>query len=277
MGPPSGKGASLKPILFELFGVAVPTYGVLYLTAYLASIGTYAFLASRCGNHGFGKLVDIGFMVAIAGEVGARATYVIVAWDRFVSGSMDWGRFLVSGRVVLGGVLLGFAVLLYLLRKYRLPVGMFSDAALTGVTLGMGIGRLGCLMAGCCYGRPTDLWWGITFTDPAARAVGTPLNTPLHPTQPLQALAAFLLFGFLVWLFYHRSFDGQAAGVFWIVTGFSRFVLEFLRGDDRGVAAGLSTSQLIGVFSMVAGAAWLWFFARRAELTPVLRRARATG
>jgi phosphatidylglycerol:prolipoprotein diacylglycerol transferase len=260
----------LKPILFELFGVSVPTYGVLYLTAYLASIGTYAFLASRCGKHGFGRLVDIGFMTAIAGEVGARATYLIVAWDRFVSGSMDWGRFLVSGRVVLGGVVLGFTVLVLMLRKYRLPVGMFSDAALTGVTLGMGIGRLGCLMAGCCYGRPTDLWWGITFTDPAASNVGAPLNTALHPTQLLQALAAFLLFGFLLWLFYNRSFDGQVAGVFWIVTGLSRFVLEFLRGDDRGVAAGLSTSQIIGLVSMAAGVAWLVFFARRKQLNPVL-------
>jgi phosphatidylglycerol:prolipoprotein diacylglycerol transferase len=263
----------LKPILFELFGFAVPTYGVLYLTAYLASISTFAWLASRCGDHGFSRLLDIGFIVAISGEAGARLTFLIVSWDRLVAGQIDWGRFLTSGRVVLGGVVLGFTALVILLRKYRLPVGMFSDAALAGVTLGMGIGRLGCLMAGCCYGRETDAWWGITFSDPAARLVGTTLDTPLHPTQPLQALAAFLLFGFLLWLFFNRSFDGQVAGWFWIITGLSRFTIEFLRGDERGAAGGISTSQWIGLFGVAAGVAWLLFFARRKVLTPVRPRA----
>ena len=115
-------------------------------------------------------------------------------------------------------------------------------------------------MSGCCYGKPTDGWWGITFTDPAAHRIsGTPLDVPLHPTQILQALDGFMVCGILVWLFYRRTFDGQVTSLFFVLAGLSRLGWEFLRGDPRGALWGLATSQWIGIAMVGVGVAvYLW-------------------
>ena len=133
------------------------------------------------------------------------------------------------------------------------------DAGLVGAALGMGIGRLGCLVAGCCYGKPTGLAWGITFSHPLAeRLQGTPLGVPLHPTQIVQSLIGFLLFAFLYWVHRRKVFDGQVAIPFLLLAGVSRFLMEYLRGDPRGQALGLATSQWIGLTMILAGAVWFW-------------------
>jgi phosphatidylglycerol:prolipoprotein diacylglycerol transferase len=135
----------------------------------------------------------------------------------------------------------------------------------------MGVGRVGCLVAGCCFGRPTDWWWGFTFTNPAARVVsGTPIGVPLHPTQILQMLDGFLLFAILYFVFRRRRFDGQVAALYFILEGLSRFLIEFLRGDPRGAAVGLATSQWIALGMIVAGIGiWAWRSGR--GLTPTTR------
>ena len=242
--------------------LAIPTYGLLYMTAFLASIALMGRLGSSIGIP-FWKMVDFAFQYCIAGEVSARLVFVIVEWDAFVSGSISMHRFLVSGRVVLGGVVGGLLYGVWLFRKHRLPVLAVLDAGFAPVPIGMGIGRLGCLMSGCCYGKATDLWWGITFTNPDAQRIsGTPLDVPLHPTQLLQCMDGLLVGGFLIWMFYRRRFDGQVAAMFLALSGLLRFGWETLRGDRRGAAAGLATSQWIGIGMIATGIA-LYFWARR--------------
>jgi phosphatidylglycerol:prolipoprotein diacylglycerol transferase len=118
-----------------------------------------------------------------------------------------------------------------------------------GIALGHVIGRIGCLMAGCCYGRQTNVPWAITFTDPFAAAnVGTPLNVPLHPTQLYEAGAELLILIFL--LLTERKGRPFAGRTFWgymFLYAVSRFIIEFYRADERGVIMGLSTSQFISV------------------------------
>ncbi len=251
----------MHPILVRTEWLTLPTYGVFYLAAYLAAIFMAAHLARREGVP-FWRMVDITFQFSIAGEIGARLTFVIVEWDRFRAGTISAMEFLQAGRVVLGGLLVGAAVAVWLFRRHKLPVLGVLDAAVTGTVLGMGIGRLGCLMSGCCFGKPTDWWWGITFTDPLAEAIsGTPLGVALHPTQILQSLDGFLLFAFLYWMFPRRKFAGQNVALFLLIQGTTRFVVEFLRGDPRGEGAGLATSQWIGL-GMVATGIVLWRLAR---------------
>jgi phosphatidylglycerol:prolipoprotein diacylglycerol transferase len=248
----------MHPILFQVDDFPVHTYGVLYLAAFLVAIVVTAKLATRSGVP-FGRMVDVAFMIAIAGEVGARLTFVIVEWERFAAGAISLRQFLVGGRVVLGGVVVGIAFAIWLFRRYKLPVAGVLDAVLTGTALGMGIGRLGCLAAGCCFGKPTDWWWGITFTDPLAEGLnGTPLGVALQPTQILQAIEGFVFFAFLLWLFHRRRFQGQIAATFLVLAGLSRFGMEFLRGDPRGAAVGISTSQWIGLVMVAGGILWLW-------------------
>ncbi len=248
----------MLPYLLRLDGFALPTYGSLYLTAFLVAIFTISWLARRHYGVPFGRMVDICFLFAIAGEVGSRLTFLLVEWPQIRSGAISWKQFLTGGRVVLGGVFAGTLTAAYLFRRHRLPVFPLLDVSAVGLTLGMGIGRLACLAAGCCYGKPTTLLWGIIFTDPAARRLnGTPLGVPLHPTQILQALDGFALFALLLWLLPRRKFEGQLFALFFLLEGVSRFAVEFLRGDPRGGALGLATSQWIGLAMALAGA-FLW-------------------
>ena len=257
----------MHPLIHIGDSFALPTYGPLYLTAFLTGIALIAWVNTSLGIP-YWKMFDIAFQFCIAGEVGARLLFVIVEWDAVISGSISLHRFLVSGRVVLGGVVGGLLAAVWLFRKHRLPVLAVLDASAVPVPIGLGIGRLGCLMSGCCYGKPTDLWWGITFTNPdAERISGTPLHVALHPTQVLQAIDGLVIAGILLWAFHRRRFDGQTVSLFLVLSGATRFVWEIFRGDRRGAAAGLATSQWIGIGMIVAGSALYLWTRRRGKLS----------
>ena len=111
-------------------------------------------------------------------------------------------------------------------------------------------------MAGCCYGRPTHVPWAITFTNPAAAAnVGTPLGVPLHPTQLYESAAEALILVLLLWTEKKgRPFEGRTFWSYLVLYGISRFVIEFFRGDERGVVFGtISTSQFISLMHRAGG------------------------
>ena len=118
----------------------------------------------------------------IAALVGAKALLFIVDFEHFTSSWQEFTTLLRSGGVFYGGLIAAIVVCIWQLRKHRLPLWPSGDLFAPGIALGYMVGRLGCLMAGCCYGKPTDVAWAVTFTDPAANFnVGTPLNVPLHP------------------------------------------------------------------------------------------------
>jgi len=251
------------PVLLKIGSFAIPTYGVLYLFSFLVGIAVFARL-TRSESMPFGKMYELGFGIAIAGEVGARLLFIIVEWERFSSGAISMQQFLVAGRVVLGGVVAASIYCIWVVRHYNLKPARMLDAMLTGAALGMSIGRLGCLAAGCCYGKPTDLWWGITFTHSLAEKLnGTPLGVSLHPTQLLQFTTAMLLFLFLLRMHRWKQYDGQVAAMFFLIAGLLRFGNEFFRGDPRGEAAGITTSQWVGLLMAAGAATWLIYRGRR--------------
>jgi phosphatidylglycerol:prolipoprotein diacylglycerol transferase len=135
-------------------------------------------------------------------------------------------------------------------------LGLWTTADLfaPGIALGHVLGRLGCLLAGCCYGRPTDAPWAITFTNPLASAnVGTPLGIPLHPTQVYDAGAELLILALLLATERRgRPFAGRTFWLYMLLYGLSRFVIEFYRGDDRGILMGVSTSQAVSLLVVPA-------------------------
>jgi phosphatidylglycerol:prolipoprotein diacylglycerol transferase len=104
-------------------------------------------------------------------------------------------------------------------------------------------------MAGCCYGRPTTAAWAIVFTDPfAASYVGTPLNVHLHPTQIYESLAELGILALLLVLEKRRrAFAGRTFWTYVLLYAISRFVIEFFRGDERGMVGWVSTSQFISL------------------------------
>jgi len=136
------------------------------------------------------------------------------------------------------------------------------DAFGPGLALGHAIGRVGCFAAGCCYGKPTHHFWGVTFSNPLAQAwVGTPLGIPLEPTQLFEAAVELVNFFILMWLLRHRKFDGQVFGAYLFLYGVARYFLEFLRDDPgRGsVFGGIMTgTQLIAIGLVLMGGLIWW-------------------
>ena len=140
------------------------------------------------------------------------------------------------------------------------------------------MGRLGCLLAGCCYGHPTDMPWGITFTNPLAAAnVGTPLGVSLHPTQLYESVAALVILGILL-AFENRGrpFAGRTFWTYLLLYPVVRFVIEFYRGDPRGTVIDvLSTSQFVSLLLVPLSIVMLVLLARAGGSTQRRATARA--
>jgi phosphatidylglycerol:prolipoprotein diacylglycerol transferase len=257
----------MHPILFEVGDWPVYSYGVLLALAYLAGLQLAVVRARRMGLDG-ARVMDLGIYLIIAALVGAKLMLIVVDFNYFRQQPRELLSLVRAAGVFYGGLLAAFAVAVLLIRRYRLPLWKTTDAFAPGIALGHVVGRLGCLMAGCCYGRATDLPWGITFTDPAAASnVGTPLNIPLHPTQLYEAGAELLILLFLLVTERRgRPFAGRTFWSYLLLYAISRFIIEFFRGDERGSLAGLSTSQAVSaVLAPIALVMLLRLRGRRAE------------
>lgn len=152
------------------------------------------------------------------------------------------------------------------MRRHKMPLWTTTDVFAPGIALGHIVGRLGCLLAGCCFGKPADVAWAITFTDPAAMAnAGTPLGVPLHPTQLYDAGAeALILIFLLVFERRGRAFPGRTFWSYMLLYGASRFIIEFYRGDNRGVVFdALSTSQFVSLLLVPLSIVMLILLSRR--------------
>lgn len=233
-------------------------YGVLLAAAYLAALQLAVVRARRLGLDGT-KIMDLGIYLIIAALVGAKLMLVLVDFDYFLSQPRELLSLVRAGGVFYGGLLAALAVAFVLVRRYGLTMWTTADLFAPGIALGHVIGRLGCLLAGCCYGRPTTMPWGITFTNPVAFAnVGTPLNEALHPTQLYDAGAELLILGILLATERKgRPFAGRTFWLYILLYGVSRFVIEFYRGDDRGLVLGVSTSQFVSIIMVPVAIAML--------------------
>jgi phosphatidylglycerol---prolipoprotein diacylglyceryl transferase len=268
----------MHPILFEIAGFPVFTYGVLLAAAYLLGL-QFAIVRGRRRGLDPNRTMDLGIWIIISALVGAKLLLLIVEWDTF---TRDWHELLTlarSGGVFYGGLIAAVVVALWYLRRHRMPMGTVTDAFAPGIALGHVIGRLGCLFAGCCFGRPTDVPWAITFhNEYAAQNVGTPLNVPLHPTQLYEAGAELLILGVLLATENKgRPFPGRTFWGYMFLYGISRFIIEFYRGDARGLVGALSTSQFVSVLIIPISLIMLYVLSRRTTPDPKVaaKRARA--
>ena len=240
---------------FDLLGFTVPaftlhTYGVLLAIAFLAGLWVASRQAKKAGLDST-RVTDMAVWVLIAGLIGAKLLLVLVDWRYFSTSPAELWTLFKSGGVFYGGLIGGILVAWWYIRRHKLQGWAVVDVLAPGVITGQAIGRLGCFAAGCCWGKPAQVPWAVTFTDVySARAVGTPLDTPLHPSQIYESVAAFLILAFLLWLAPRKKFHGQVMLAYIALYSATRFVLEFWRGDpDRGTwfNGALSTSQLIGI------------------------------
>jgi phosphatidylglycerol---prolipoprotein diacylglyceryl transferase len=266
----------MHPVLFELdtwFGHwTAYSYGVLLAAAYVAALMLAVARAKRAGVDG-GKVMDLGVYLIIAALVGAKLMLVVVDARYFLTHPQELvssALFRAAG-VFYGGLILAFVVALWLVRRYKLPVWTTADLFAPGIALGHVIGRFGCLLAGCCFGKRTTVPWAITFTDPAAAAnVGTPLGVPLHPTQLYDAGAELVILLVLLGTEHRgKTYPGRTFWGYILLYSISRFVIELYRGDDRGLVMGVSTSQIVSVLAVPLAVGMLLRLRARTRVTDV--------
>src|SRR5438477_1955720 len=172
----------MYPKLFELGPATVYTYGVLLAAAYLCGL-KLARVRARARGLDANRILDLGIYIIISALIGAKLLLLVTDFRAFTADPRELLTLARSGGVFYGGLILAVIVALVYIRRVGLPLWTTCDVFAPGIALGHVVGRFGCLFAGCCYGKPTKLPWGITFTDTfAATNVGPPVGVPLHPT-----------------------------------------------------------------------------------------------
>jgi phosphatidylglycerol:prolipoprotein diacylglycerol transferase len=253
----------MYPQLFHIGSFFLPTYGFLVATGVLLGLWISVRNSERLGYDG-DKSWNLGILVVLCGIIGAKILYIINDWSTYKAhpGDIFSIATLQAGGVFSGGLIGAFIAAAWYVRKNHMPPLGTCDAFAPGLALGHAIGRIGCFAAGCCYGKPTHHWWGVTFKNPlAAEITGTPLGTPLEPTQLLESAVELANFFFLMWLLKRRKFDGQVFGAFMVVYGVARFFLEYLRDDPgRGSVfnGAMTGTQLIAIGLVLAGG-FIWW------------------
>jgi phosphatidylglycerol:prolipoprotein diacylglycerol transferase len=249
----------MYPEIFRIGNFPINTYGVLLALAFLSALLIAAHLASRDGLPRE-RVYDLGLWMLLAAIVGSKFLMLFTEPEyredpaRLIS--LD---FLRSGGVFYGGFIAATLAGYFLIRRYKLPWWKTADAFAPGIALGNAIGRQGCFAAGCCWGKPTSMPWGVEFTEAGNRVTGVPLGVHLHPTQLYESFGALLVFFFLIWLHRRMRFSGQVILFYAVLYGVMRFTIEFFRDDPRGdilgltTLTGLSTSQMLSIIVGVTG------------------------
>ena len=228
----------------------IHTFGVLLAAAYLAAFW-WLMREGRREGLDVDALASFGFWAIGGAFIGAKTLMILRDLPEYVVAPSN--LFSLSVLSSAGDFYGGFvgaliASALFFWRHPRMPFWQTADLCGPAVALGQSIGRIGCLMAGDDFGRPTRMPWAVTFTDPDAASIGgAPLGVPLHPVQLYESIVCGALFVILIRVLRRKRFDGQVILVYTALYAISRFVLEFFRGDaDRGFVIGwLSTSQFI--------------------------------
>jgi phosphatidylglycerol---prolipoprotein diacylglyceryl transferase len=253
----------MYPELFRIGDFPVTSYGLWLAVGMLVAL----FVASRLGaRDGLPRerIYDLGLWTLVGGLLGSKVLMFFVE-DNVQIFSLD---FLRSGGVYYGGLIGGFLAVAILIKWYKLPFWKVADAFAPALALGQSFGRQGCFAAGCCWGKPTTLPWGVHFTEKGNEYTGVPIadGVHLHPTQLYESFFMLLVFGLLIYLHRTKKFDGQVLIAYGIIYAIFRFLIEFVRDDPRGdlfgltSATGLSTSQIVSLF--VAGASIVFMVMR---------------
>ena len=243
----------MYPELFRIGNFPINTYGVFLAIAFLCAILIAVRLARRDGLPAE-KIYDLSLWMLLAGLVGSKILMLFTEPDYRDNPALFLSLdFLRSGGVWYGGLLGAVLAGYFLMKRYKLPWWKTADACAPGIAIGNFFGRQGCFAAGCCWGKPTTLPWGVKFSEAGHQITGVPIDAHLHPTQLYESFGMLLVFLFLLWLHKRKRFDGQVILAYALLYSAIRFAIEFVRDDPRGDVfgltslTGLSTSQLISL------------------------------
>lgn len=278
--------AALSFFRIPIFPASVPLFG--YGATVLVGVLTALWLAKRrAEKSGIDPelVMDLALWIVVGGVVGGRTAYLVQFRDHVYSHGMSLAERIFAtvnltagGLVLIGALVGGFVGIVGFCRHRGQSLLKIADLVMPSVFVGVGFGRIGCLLNGCCFGEPCSLPWAITFPngslpfksfvemgilDPnAARTM------PIHPTQIYSSLDGFVEAAILSWFFWRRRRDGEVFALACVMYSTSRFLMEFLRGDSPGVfGTPLTISQVYSLGMFAAGfGLWVWLSLRRPAL-----------
>ncbi len=246
----------MHPYLLHIGQFTIYSYGFFIATAFLSG---FLFFLYEVKKHGLDidTGVDIGFWMLLSAILGSRIVYVIVNYNYYLDNPLRALMIWEGGMVWYGAFLGGLIATVVFFRLKGLDWWLWADMGAAPLALAQSVGRMGCLMAGCCYGVETTLPWGIEFT----KSTIAPNGVVLHPTQIYHMLFNFAIFLFLFFRRKRKAFKGELVFLYLIFYGATRGIVEVFRGDPRGSVfnGAISTSQLIGIL-ILAVAVPLYFY-----------------
>jgi phosphatidylglycerol---prolipoprotein diacylglyceryl transferase len=246
----------VHPIAFQLGSFTIYWYGILTALGFFV-----AFLSASRRSVAAGlppqAVADLAPWLIVGAIVGARALFVISYWKEYFADKPLWEIFMLSrsGLVYYGGLVGSCLATIIYCQIRKLPLWKVADTLAPSIALGHGFGRVGCLMTGCCYGRPTSLPWAIHFPHTHETA-----GAGVHPTQIYESTLNILLFLSLAWLFKRRKFDGQIFATYLVAYAVLRTFVEMFRGDyPKYYLGGIVTpAQLVSAAILIIGVALFW-------------------
>ena len=253
----------MKTDLFKIGGLTVHGYGFMIALGFILAMILGEYRAKKLGLKDE-SVIDIAIIAGLTGFAGAKLLFIIVEFDSFIKNPKEvLGS---SGFVVYGGLIAGFLSPLIYTRIKKLSFLPYIDCAVPGVAFAQGCGRIGCFLAGCCYGKETSAWYGVTFPADCL----APAGVSLIPTQLFSAAGDFI-FEIILFILQRTLYkkkkktSGIVTAVYLMLYAVGRFLIEFLRNDPRGAVGVLSTSQFIAIFMFAAGAVMLSRFVKNSN------------
>lgn len=255
----------------DIFGLGpitisfIPTYGFILAIGFLLSLKLAVKLSQRDG-FAPGRIVDLSIYTLLTAVLSAKILLIFYDLGRYWRNPGEILSIVRLAGVFYGGFIGAFIFILLYVHWHRMRITYLLDNFAPAVILGQAIGRWGCLCAGCCYGIPTSLPWGLVYTDPYCHATtGVPLGTPLHPTQIYESAGNFVILIVLLFIWKRRKFPGEVFASYVILYPVTRFFWEFLRGDagEKVLYDLMTKSQVISLLLVAAGAAFYIYLKNR--------------
>jgi phosphatidylglycerol:prolipoprotein diacylglycerol transferase len=262
----------LKSILCHLGPLPIRSYGVMMALAFLVGILIGRRRAAKAGLDP-DLIIDLAFFVMLTSIAGARVAYVLAHRDFYLVHPGAILRIWDGGLALYGGVVVGVAVgLLFFVRRGVDP-WRGADVVAPSLAMGVALGRIGCFLNGCCFGKPLDRWWGVVFNAPSAAAYEFP-GVRLHPTQIYESLAALGIFSVLLAVERKKPYDGFLLWLFVILLATFRFLVDPLRAYESssivwgGGRFALTTNQLVGLMLIAVSVLFMAHLARKKRASP---------
>ena len=254
----------MHPILFEIGPFSLHSYGLMMAIAFGCGIWIASYRAPKRGIESK-FILDLAVLTLIFSLVGARITYVFTHLNEFrgrwldtISPIQSDGKIGIAGLVLLGGVIAGFAAAYVITKRKKVGFLTITDILIPSLALGIGIGRIGCFLNGCCPGSPGEYGWCMVFPESSLTGSIYP-QIHVHPTQLYETFAMLALFTFLLWFDRKPRPTGMLTSLFLVLYGIWRFYLEGLRWYEEGMILTtfgdmhLTLSRLISACMVVVG------------------------